>query len=62
MSDQERLEKLIGGDTPCVSISTFEEDYALELVREAAMSLGRPMLVWSVSGGVQDGLHWPRRR
>lgn len=35
---------------------TFEEEYALGLVREAAFQIGSPMRLWSIVGGVRDGL------
>ncbi len=56
MNNEERLERLLRCRHVCVSIVTLEEDYALGLVRDAALKLGRPLYMWSVSGGVQDGL------
>lgn len=56
MTDREEIEQLIGLGHVCVSITTFEEDYALGLIREVALAAGRPLWIWSVSGGVQDGL------
>ena len=56
MNDQQRLERLVQAEHACISIITYEEDYALGLVRNAAMSLRRPLLMWSVSAGVQDAL------
>ncbi|RNC80415.1 MAG: AAA family ATPase [Phycisphaera sp.] len=55
MSDLERLERLIGSDRPLITVQTFEEAYALDLVREAAMKEGG-LLVWTVLSGVYDGL------
>ena len=34
----------------------MEEEYALRLVRDAAVWFGRSLYMWSLSGGVQDGL------
>ena len=56
MNNEEQLERLIRSRHACMSIVTLEEDYALRLIREAAMKLGRPLQMWSLSGGVQDGL------
>ncbi len=56
MNNEERLERLIRGRHACISIVTLDEDYALRLVREAAMKLARPLQMWSLSGGVQDAL------
>ena len=56
MNDQQRLERLIQARHVCISTVTHEEDYTLGLLRNAAMSLRRPLLMWSVSAGVQDGL------
>lgn len=54
--NQQRLEQLLQARHVCVRMVTHEEAYALELVREAGMALGRPVLVWSLSGGIQDAL------
>jgi SpoVK/Ycf46/Vps4 family AAA+-type ATPase len=56
MSDREELERLVRLGHPCLSISTFEEDYTLGLLREIASALDRNLWVWSVSGGLQNGL------
>ncbi|MEW6252555.1 MAG: AAA family ATPase [Planctomycetota bacterium] len=56
MTDREQLEQLIRRGHGCIAVHTFEEDYALLLVREAAVNLNRPIWIWSVSGGVQEGL------
>jgi len=53
--DQHRLEHLIRARHPCVTIVTYEEDYALEMVHKAADRLGRALWVWSVIDGVHDG-------
>ncbi len=61
MTDQQRLEHLIRAGHTCISIVTHEEDYALALVRDTVFQLGRDlsgpgMWLWSVVGGVRDGL------
>jgi len=56
VDDQKRLEKLIEVPHACISIATHEEGYALALVREAALSLGKGLWEWSVIRGVRDGL------
>lgn len=56
MNDRQELERLVRCGHPCLTIRTFEEEYALGLVRDLAVLLSRPLWLWSVSGGVQDGL------
>lgn len=56
MNDQTRLERLLQSENACVSMVTFEEDYALQLVRDFALGSGRHMWLWSIVGGVRDGL------
>ena len=56
MDDVERLGSLLQSTTPCVWISTDDEEYALRLVREAAMKLGRGVKEWSVVRGIREGL------
>jgi hypothetical protein len=56
MDDIERFEQLINSGNCYISIITFEEQYALEVVRQVALGLQRNMLIWSVAGGVRDGL------
>ena len=61
MNDQPRFEHLIRAGHTCISIVTHEEDYALGLVRDTAFQLGSDlagagMWLWSVIGGVRDGL------
>ncbi len=61
MNDQERLERLIRAGHACISIVTYEEEYALGLVRETAFKLGcdltgTSLWLWSVSQGLRDGL------
>lgn len=56
MKDIERLSQLITGGYVCLSIVTFEEQFALEIVRQTALSLDRDVWIWSVGSGVRDGL------
>jgi AAA+ superfamily predicted ATPase len=56
MDDIERFEQLITGGYCCISVVTYEEQYALEMVRQVALSLNRDVWIWSVAGGVKDGL------
>ena len=56
MGDGQQLERLIRGGYPCISIVTHEEQYALEIVRVAALNLNSPLWIWSMGIGVRDGL------
>jgi len=56
VNNEERLERLIRCGHVCISVVSLEEDYVLSLVRGAALKLGRPLYMWSLSGGVQDAL------
>ncbi|MHC4309617.1 MAG: AAA family ATPase [Planctomycetota bacterium] len=56
MDDIERFEQLITGGYCCISIVTYEEHYALDMVRDVALSLNRDVWIWSVAGGVRAGL------
>jgi hypothetical protein len=55
-TDHERLGQLLAAGHPCISIATFEEDDAMDLVRRLAMDSGLPMSQWSINQGVRDGL------
>lgn len=56
MTDQDRLGRLIAARHACIFMPTHEEDYALSVVREAAFAQGLNLWLWSVIGGVRDGL------
>jgi len=56
MSDIEKFEQLIKSGYYSISIVTHEEQYALEIIRQAALDLKKDMLIWSVAGGVREGL------
>ena len=56
MDDTKQIEQLIEGGYSCISIVTHEEQYALQLLREVAIDLDREMLIWSVAGGIRNGI------
>jgi len=56
MDDIERFKRLIKGGDSCISIVTYEERCALDIIRHASLDLKRDMFIWSISGGVRDGL------
>ncbi len=56
MTDQERFDRLLLGKHPCINIVTHDEAFALTLVREAVMKTALLLNVWSINGGVRDGL------
>lgn len=56
MSDNEKFKQAIKSGYCCISIVTQEEQYAMEIVRQAALDLKKNMLIWSVAGGVREGL------
>jgi ATP-dependent 26S proteasome regulatory subunit len=55
-ADQQRLHQLFRAEHPCIAIHTFEEDDALQLVRDTAIEMGSDLWVWSISTGLRDGL------
>jgi AAA+ superfamily predicted ATPase len=56
MDDIERFEQLVRSGYCCISIVTHEERYALEIIRQTAIALNRSMWIWSVAGGIREGL------
>lgn len=56
MDDTRQIEQLIEGGYCCISIVTHEEQYALQVLREVAIDLGREMLIWSLAGGIRNGI------
>jgi hypothetical protein len=56
MDDIERFTQLVTGGYCCISIVTYEEQHALSIVRQVALGLGRDLWIWSICGGVRDGL------
>ncbi len=55
MDDIEQIRRYIESDNHCISIVTYEEQYALDVIRQAAMDLKMPLWIWSVAGGVREG-------
>lgn len=56
MTDQEHFIRLLDCRHPCISIVTHEEDYALSVVRHAAMELGKDVWLWTISRGLRDAM------
>jgi SpoVK/Ycf46/Vps4 family AAA+-type ATPase len=56
MDDIERFEQLINAGYCCISIVSHEEQYALEITQKAALSQKRGMWIWSIAGGIREGL------
>jgi len=56
MNDFDQFEHVIQNGCACLSITTHEERYALEIIRKTANRLDRDMWVWSSAGGIRDGL------
>ena len=56
MNDYERFQRVINGGYCCISITTQEERYALEIVRQTGKQLERDLWVWSLADGVREGL------
>jgi len=56
MDDTKQIEQLIEGGYCCISIITHEEQYALQLLRETAIDLDKEMLIWSMAGGIRNGI------
>jgi len=54
-SDQRRLRHLLQAGHAHVAITTLEEAYALDVVRDAALALSRDVRLWSIEAGVRDG-------
>jgi SpoVK/Ycf46/Vps4 family AAA+-type ATPase len=55
MTDRDNLLTLIRSETPCIAISTYEEGYALGLVRDCVLDLNMPMWLWDADSGISDG-------
>jgi AAA+ superfamily predicted ATPase len=56
MDDIKRFEQFIKSGYSCISITTYEEQYALEIIRQTVLDLQGNMLMWSVADGVREGL------
>ncbi len=55
MGDFKRFKQLIDGGDYCISIVTYEEQYAIDIIRQAALDLKHNLWIWSVAGGVKEG-------
>ncbi len=55
-TDLERFQHLLAARYPCIHIPTLEEDDALSLVRNAVANMPYALRLWSIVGGVRDGL------
>jgi hypothetical protein len=55
-TDLDRLDRLVKARRPLITIRTFEEDEALQLVRDASMSAKGRLAIWTVLSGVYDGI------
>jgi len=55
-SNLDHLCDLIRAQHACIHLPTFEEEYALQLVRDAAIRLRRGAWTWSIIRGVSDAL------
>ncbi|MFQ5429036.1 MAG: AAA family ATPase [Phycisphaerae bacterium] len=56
MTDTRRLERLMRGRHPCILIPTCEESYVLGLIRSVVTRSPQVLRIWSLNGGVRDGL------
>lgn len=56
MNDVEQFQQLVNAGYCCISIVTYEERYALEIIRQVVLDRKGNMLIWSVAGGVREGL------
>jgi len=56
MDDVERFEQLVNAGYCCISIISHEEQYAMEIIQKAAIGQKRGMWIWSVAGGIREGL------
>lgn len=56
MEPVNRLNAMLGAGRACISIVTFEEEHALDIVKSALMGRDPPMAIWSASRGLVDGL------
>jgi len=55
MKDIERFKQLIEGENPCISIVTYEERCALDIISHVALDLKYSLWIWSVAGGIKEG-------
>jgi len=55
-SDMDRLDRLFKGRHPCIRITTYEEQYALKVVRETILRSPMHCRIWTCTEGLRDGL------
>jgi SpoVK/Ycf46/Vps4 family AAA+-type ATPase len=53
---QAELQRLLLAQHPCLYVVTCEEGDVLDMVRAAAIEVRLPLSVWSINGGLRDGL------
>jgi AAA+ superfamily predicted ATPase len=56
MTDQERLEDALLASHSCLSMTTFEEEDAIQLINAAALEMSLDVQLWSCSVGLRDGM------
>jgi len=56
MTDLEHINDLLTSHHPCIAVATFEEDYVLGVLRQAAVDRGWDLWLWSITRGVSDGM------
>ena len=56
LTDRDELLELLAARHSCVSVVTYEEDHALDVVRDAATEGRRQLLLWDCVNGLRDGL------
>lgn len=54
LTDRSALSKLLKARHPCISITTYEEYYALDVVRESSREQNRPLMIWDCVNGIRD--------
>ncbi len=54
--DEQRFAQLVAAKHPCVLIVTYEEEYALDVVRGASHEHGWDCCLWTVTNGLRDGM------
>jgi hypothetical protein len=55
-TDAERLDEMLSGGQACIYFHTYEEDEALELVRQLAIERREDVWLWTATRGLRDGL------
>src|SRR5687768_4968972 len=55
-TDYKKLNRLFATRIPCVAVQTYEAEYVLDLARRVAQENGWDLWIWSVIGGLRDGL------